>query len=346
MPGHGAAQLPSVVIDTYNEEMRDADGFVGDRASRRAFYAMLDDWRAKLAKVGDDPLGEKASEELGKKRLDKLLIEGNPETAALLHGAVEDFAQELATVARRFLRLKTWRGTQRIVVGGGLRDSRLGELAIGRASLLLKAEGTETSLQPVRHHPDQAGLIGAVHLAPAWVFSGHDAILAVDIGGTNMRAGVVKLNLKQAADLAEAEVVASEIWRHRDDKPTRDQALERLGKMLRGIAKRAEKAKLRLAPFIGVGCPGLIEADGSIRRGGQNLPGNWESSRFNLPASLRELVPELGGHETTVVLHNDAVVQGLSERPFMADVEHWGVLTIGTGLGNARFTNRKQGKGE
>jgi ROK family len=340
MPGHGAAQLPSVVIDTYNEEMRDADGFVGDRASRRAFYAMLDDWRAKLAKVGDDPLGEKASEELGKKRLDKLLIEGNPETAALLHGAVEDFAQELATVARRFLRLKTWRGTQRIVVGGGLRDSRLGELAIGRASLLLKAEGTETSLQPVRHHPDQAGLIGAVHLAPAWVFSGHDAILAVDIGGTNMRAGVVKLNLKQAADLAEAEVVASEIWRHRDDKPTRDQALERLGKMLRGIAKRAEKAKLRLAPFIGVGCPGLIEADGSIRRGGQNLPGNWESSRFNLPASLRELVPELGGHETTVVLHNDAVVQGLSEVPNMKDVEHWGVMTIGTGLGNARFTNR------
>jgi len=24
----------------------------------------------------------------------------------------------------------------------------------------------------------------------------------------------------------------------------------------------------------------------------------------------------------------------------MRDVEHWGVFTIGTGLGNARFTNR------
>ena len=24
----------------------------------------------------------------------------------------------------------------------------------------------------------------------------------------------------------------------------------------------------------------------------------------------------------------------------MTDVEHWGALTIGTGLGNARFTNR------
>jgi hypothetical protein len=42
-----------------------------------------------------------------------------------------------------------------------------------------------------------------------------------------------------------------------------------------------------------------------------------------------------------VVMHNDAVVQGLSELPFMQDVEHWGVLTVGTGLGNACFSNRK-----
>jgi hypothetical protein len=39
-------------------------------------------------------------------------------------------------------------------------------------------------------------------------------------------------------------------------------------------------------------------------------------------------------------LHNDAVVQGLSEAPFMGDVKRWGALTIGTGLGNVRFTNR------
>jgi hypothetical protein len=28
----------------------------------------------------------------------------------------------------------------------------------------------------------------------------------------------------------------------------------------------------------------------------------------------------------------------------MDDVEHWGVLTIGTGLGNARFSNRRSGE--
>jgi len=26
----------------------------------------------------------------------------------------------------------------------------------------------------------------------------------------------------------------------------------------------------------------------------------------------------------------------------MQDVERWGVMTIGTGLGNARFTNRRE----
>jgi hypothetical protein len=43
-----------------------------------------------------------------------------------------------------------------------------------------------------------------------------------------------------------------------------------------------------------------------------------------------------------IVVHNDAVVQGLSEAHRMRDVCHWGALTVGTGLGNARFSNRVQ----
>ena len=76
------------------------------------------------------------------------------------------------------------------------------------------------------------------------------------------------------------------------------------------------------------------------KRGAQNLPGNWESNRFNLPEALCEQLPKIGEHHTHVVMHNDAVVQGLSEAAFQTDVEHWGVLTIGTGFGNARFTTR------
>jgi predicted NBD/HSP70 family sugar kinase len=98
-----------------------------------------------------------------------------------------------------------------------------------------------------------------------------------------------------------------------------------------------------LAPLIGIGCPGIIREDGSIETGAQNLPGNWQSSKFNLAGALCQAIPHIGTHETVVVIHNDAVVQGLSELPAMQDYERWSVLTIGTGLGNARFTNRRNG---
>jgi len=49
---------------------------------------------------------------------------------------------------------------------------------------------------------------------------------------------------------------------------------------------------------------------------------------------LRDGIASIGQEPVSVVLHNDAVVQGLSELSFMADVERWAVLTIGTGLGN------------
>ena len=122
--------------------------------------------------------------------------------------------------------------------------------------------------------------------------------------------------------------------------------MKRLVKMLKDLITASEKEGLKLAPFIGIACPGVINEDGSIEKGAQNLPGNWESSKFNLPASLVEDIPEIGGHDTAVLMHNDGVAQGLSEVPFMQDVERWGVLTIGTGLGNARFTNRRKDNGK
>ena len=337
---NGAAALSGIDVDAYNAELRDADGFIGDRASNHAFREILEDWRERLRKVGDDPLGEVETEALGKKELDRFLLVGTAEAAGVVHSAVEDFAKELATVTGRFLRLEAWKDTQRIVVGGGFRQSRVGELAIGRASVILKGEGHAIELVPIRHHPDEAGLIGAVHLAPAWVFEDFDAILAVDIGGSKIRGGIVSLGPRKGADLAQAAVHAAELWKHRDEKPGREEAVDRLVAILEGLVGRAAKDGLVLAPFIGVGCPGVIEADGAIARGGQNLPGNWESSRFNLPHCIREEIPKIGDHETMVVMHNDAVVQGLSELPYVRDRKHWGVLTIGTGLGNASFSNR------
>lgn len=339
---HGGLVLPAVTIETYNEELRDEEGFVGDRASGRAFRAILDDWRERIKGQGEDPFGDTPTREISKSKLDKMLAGADPMAAGLVHTAVEEFASELATVVRRFLRLEGWKGTERIVIGGGLIASHIGALAMGRAAIMLAGEGVNIELQAIQNHPDEAGLIGAVQLAPSWILAGHDAILAADIGGTNLRAGVVELNMSKKGDLSKAAVAKLLHWRHADDKPGREEAVERLAGMIEELAQYAADKKLKLAPFLGIGCPGLIDEHGSIVTGGQNLPGDWKSDGFNLTASLQALLPRIDGHEIVAVVHNDAVVQGLSEVPRMADVHRWGVLTIGTGLGNAAFTNRER----
>jgi ROK family protein len=336
---HAAHTLTAVTVDSYNEELREAEGFVGDRASGKAFRKIVDECRARLVEHGhDDPLGGKATREISKAELDKILNGKDPLAAGLVHTAVEEFGKELAAVIERFLAVETWRETERIVIGGGLIWSHIGELALGRAAVLL-GEKSDVKFCTIRHHPDEAGLLGVVQLAPSWVLEGHDAVLAADIGGTNMRVGLIKMKLKNN-EVSKAEVVKLVHWRHADEKPTRDQAIDRLVHMLKEALATAEGEKLKLAPFVGVACPGRIDEHGTILRGGQNLPGNWEGKSFNLPHEIAKRLDRLDGHEPVVLMHNDAVVQGLSEVPTMRDVTHWGVLTIGTGLGNAHFSNR------
>jgi hypothetical protein len=203
---HGSRRLPSVDVDSYNVELKDNEGFIGDRASKGAFRNMVERIRKSLRKAGGDPLGENDSDELTKAELDNLLLRGEPEAAGVVHAAIEDFSQEFALIIQRFLKLKEWKDTDRIAIGGGFRASRIGELVIGRTTVILKGEKIDVQLAPIHNHPDEAGLIGAVHLAPVWMFKAFDALLAVDIGGTNIRAGVVQLNLKKSRDLSKAKV--------------------------------------------------------------------------------------------------------------------------------------------
>src|SRR6202161_4411309 len=248
MARHGAPRLPSVEVDSFNIELKDDDGFLGDRASKGAFRKILDDLRKPLKKNGEDPLGDKSAEKISKSELDEVLAGDDIGAAALVHGAIEEFAQELAYVTQRFLKTKAWADTERIVVGGGFRESRVGELAITRTDILLKAEGLKVDLLPIRFHPDDAGLVGCLHLAPSWIFEAHDSILAVDIGGTNIRCGVGETRWKKAPDLSKAEVWKSELWRHADDEPTRGGAVKRLVKMLKGLIEEADAEGLQLSP--------------------------------------------------------------------------------------------------
>jgi hypothetical protein len=215
---HGASRLPAVDLDSYNVELKGDEDFIGDRAGRGAFRKLIDNWRSALAKAGADPLGDDPSDEIPKKKLDELLTRGDPEAGAIVHGVVEEFSQEFAVIIRHFLKLKEWKGTQRFVVGGGFRASRVGELVIGRTSIILKAGKNGLDLIPIHKDPDEAGLLGAVHLAPTWMFKAFDAILGVDIGGTNIRAGVVQLNLKKARNLSKIKVWKFSLWRHGDQE--------------------------------------------------------------------------------------------------------------------------------
>ena len=52
----------------------------------------------------------------------------------------------------------------------------------------------------------------------------------------------------------------------------REHAVDLPVEMLKGLIAAAKKKGMKLAPFIGIGCPGVIEGDGSIDRGAENLP--------------------------------------------------------------------------
>src|SRR5437773_10090981 len=48
---HGAMRLPAVEVNSYNIETKDDDGYVGDRASKGAFRAILENWRKELRRI-------------------------------------------------------------------------------------------------------------------------------------------------------------------------------------------------------------------------------------------------------------------------------------------------------
>src|ERR1051325_3517286 len=125
---HAATTLPSVEVDSYNLELKDDEGFLGDSASRRAFHAILENGQKPLRKLGTDPFGDTPSEDLSRSKLDAIVKEGKDiEAIAVIQSAIDEYAEELAFVVRRFLKAKPWERTECIVIGGGLRENRVGE---------------------------------------------------------------------------------------------------------------------------------------------------------------------------------------------------------------------------
>jgi predicted NBD/HSP70 family sugar kinase len=337
---HGSVALPEVQVENYSLGIKAKGEFVGDRVNKSGFIKLLDGLRKDAAKRGEDPFGDIPSTDIRKAEWAEHHTKGDSEAHTIISIAIEKFASSLFEVIERYRNGdEQWRKVQRISVGGGFSDGRLGELVVKRTQKLLDEASIKCRIETIEDHPDEAGILGCAYLAPAWIFAGFDGMLGVDIGGTNIRCGVVTAKPSKDYRLSKRKVAFSDRWRHADDGPNRTETTAELAGMLIGLVKRAAKEGISLAPFIGVGCPGRIRPDGTIDRGAQNLPGKWEGENFNLPRLLSERVPILKHHDTVVVMHNDAVVQGLSQIPHVRDYKHWGVLTIGTGLGNAKFTN-------
>ena len=108
--------------------------------------------------------------------------------------------------------------------------------------------------------------------------------------------------------------------------------MKRLVKVLKDLIAKAEKEVLKLAPFVGIACPGVTNSDGSMRRALRTYR-QLGQQPVQLAGKLIQRMPQIGEHDMAMVMHNDGAV-GLFEVP-----------SRGTGVGNARFTNRN-GKGE
>ncbi|MDG2525569.1 ROK family protein [Stenotrophomonas sp. HITSZ_GD] len=336
-PPHGALQAQGLRVDSYNLALvrADGDGFVGDLASQTAFRALLDEARSHQ-RTAKDPFGKTPTADVGKRAIDMVLVGGDADAAHLVHMAVEAHAQRLVEVTRCFLAQPEWQDVEAIVLGGGFPESHFGALAIRRADRLLRNARVKVRLRILDRDPDKAALLGWSSLLPEPVRR-HDAFLAVDIGGTNIRCGLVEHRLEKAGEGQKARVLEHMQWRHADDAPARGEAIARLAGMLNGLNAQARTLGVDLAPFIGIAVPGKIEPDGKISQGAQNLPGDWEMP-FDLPAALGAHLDRIGRRAPQVLLHNDAVVQGLSQRHAMRKHKRWGIFTIGTGLGNASYS--------
>jgi hypothetical protein len=303
----------------------------------RDFDTILASWRLRHRRAGGrDPFGDIVPEAVEAEALDQALSGAMPAAAGLVQGAIEDVAHNLVKIIRACLTRPEWRGTQRVVVGGGFRVARIAELALARASVLLRAEALGSAVAAIRHDPAETGLLGAARLLPMRLLEGADAVLAADLGRRSFRVGIVLPRLGVAPELAAAGVWRMRRWLHEEEAPDRHAALRGLAGMIGDLAQAAGSVGLSLAPAVAIGVPAPVEEDGTLGEGADSLPGDWSAEDFKPAESLASLLPAGLGE---VLLHHSAVTYGLSEAPFHRDIARWGVLRIGTDPGHARFTN-------
>jgi hypothetical protein len=69
--------VSKLIVTTWRSE--DEEGLVGDKASKGAFWEILDNWRNPMRELGQDPFGDKSTDQISKKKLEALLAKGTPQ---------------------------------------------------------------------------------------------------------------------------------------------------------------------------------------------------------------------------------------------------------------------------
>jgi hypothetical protein len=68
---HGSLNLPGIDVSSYSLTLKVGGGFIGDRASGRAFFGILAELRSPLCRAGTDPFGGKDTDDLSYRDIDK-----------------------------------------------------------------------------------------------------------------------------------------------------------------------------------------------------------------------------------------------------------------------------------
>ena len=146
-------------------------------------------------------------------------------------------------------------------------------------------------------------------------------VIGVDLGGTNLRTAILSADGK-VLDRYKTSTHASEGWRKVVDR------------LIRGIGRQRENASKKGLTVIavGVGAPGVIDADTGVVVKSPNFP-DWNK----LP--LRTLLEE--ALSLPVVIENDANAAALGEqwRGAGTNIKSMILLTLGTGVGGGIVLN-------
>ncbi len=143
--------------------------------------------------------------------------------------------------------------------------------------------------------------------------------LAVDIGGTSIKSGIVS---------------ADGVVLFEQSTPTlADEGLQAVMERLRGIV-RGLRQRMPTAEALGIGVPGVVDPVSRVVQAPPNLPG-WD--RVDILSELRAVVP------FPLAVENDANAAALGEAQFGAGRTHENFLyaTLGTGIGGGVILGSK-----